>query len=247
MALVKPKTHEAPEVETKKVETPAPVVETKEEVLAGPKVDQPIVPAEEVSQALATATPHGTSNLAAFVKQQADQGVEGIGGDSFSFDRSKLEDGEFLKGSDEENIGNEFKFRVLKSRPIYVVRQSEDNDAESFYSYDPNGQTLTDGNSAKEKLDEWREAGYGTDEHPLDIRKYLELFALMIDGKYDGEMVSISIPPSGVSRFGGKVVEAEMRHGLGTGQVIFKASVGKKVGEGQKAWKPWNFSLVGPA
>lgn len=250
MALVKPKTNEAP-VEEKKVETPAPqppvAEKTKEQQLAEPKVDQPVVPAAEAQQALATVSPHATANVTAFIKEQAEQGFEGLAIDSFSFDRIKLDDGEFLLGSDEESLGTEFDFRALKSRPIYVVRQSDDKDAESFYSYDPAGQTHTDGNSAKETLDKWKEQGYGDAEHPLDIRQYLEIFALMIGGKHDGEMVSLSIPPSSRTRFGGKAAEAQMRFGLGTGQVVFKASVGKKVGEGNTAFKPWSFSIVGPA
>lgn len=247
MALVKPKTHEAPVEEVKKVETPAPVVETKEEVLAGPKVDQPIVAKEEVDHAIATVSPHATANVTAFIKEQAEQGFEGLTIDGFSFPRIKLDDGQFLMGTDEEEIGQSFKFRAVKSRPIYVIRQSEDGEAESFYSYDPNGLTNTDGSSAKLKLDEWREQGYGDSDHPLSVRPYLEVFALMVDGKHDGEMVSLSIPPSSKSRFGGKAAEAQMRFGLGTGQVIFEAKVGAKTGEGAKSFRPWSFSIVGPA
>jgi hypothetical protein len=246
MALMKPKTKD--ETETKQAEAPAPVQEakkpeTKEEQLAGPKQDQPIVPAEEASQALAEVHPVSTSNVKQFIQEQAEEGFEGLAIDGFSFDRIKLEDGKFLKGSDEVEIGEKFQFIALSSRSIYVVRQSDDQDAESFYSYDPAGQTKTDGSSAKDILDEWKTDGYGTEEHPLSIRKYLEVFARLPKGD---EMVSLSIPPSSVSRFSGKAAEAKFRYNLGLGQVVLEASVGKKAGEGSKAFRPWTFSVIGP-
>lgn len=253
MALMKPKTKDEPKTETAPVQE-APAA-TKEQKLAEPKVDQPTPNAEDTSKAVAAVEPaptqelvaHGeaaNTNVTAFLQQQAEEGFEGLSIDGFSFDRIKLEDGKFLMGTEEVDLGESFQFRPMKSRTLYVVRQTSDGDAETFYSYDPHGLTNTDGTSAKEKLDAWKEDGYGTEEHPLDIRPYLEMFALFVGGNYDGQMVSLSIPPTSKSRFGGKVAEAQMRYGLGAGQCIFEASVGKKVGEGSKSFKPWNFKFV---
>lgn len=252
MALVKPKLDQTAKQEEVKAETAVEVAaaetpKTSEQKLAEPKVDQPIVAKEEVGTALASVSPHATASVVSFVAEQAEQGFEGAVLDSFSFPRMKLDDGKFLFGTDEEELGESFQFQALKSRPIYVIRQSEDSDAESFYSYDPQGQTHTDGSSAKAKLDEWKEQGYGDSEHPLDVKEYLEMFALLVGGPHDGEVVSLSIPPASRTRFWGQAEVAKIKFRLGTGQVVYEAKVGKKAGDGAKSFRPWLFSIVGPA
>lgn len=187
------------------------------------------------------------SAMAQFTQQQAAAGYEGLELSGMSFDRIKLHEGQFKLGSDEAEIGTEFDCVVHQTREIFVVRQSEDNDAKSFYSYDPAGKFLTDGSSAKEILEEWLEDGYGTEDNPLDIRKYLEAMATLVnrDDEYEGNMVVLSIPPASKARLGGAAAQAYTRFkGATLGDVVLRCAVGKKVGEGQKAFRPWVFKVV---
>lgn len=186
--------------------------------------------------------------LQKFAEEQAAAGFEGLELSGMSFDRIKLNEGKFLLGSDETDLGTEINCVIHNTRKIYVVRQGDFNDAKAYYSYDPQGKTLTDGSSAEEILQEWLEDGYGTAESPLDIKEYLEAMATLVgrDDEYDGTMVMLSIPPASKPRLAGAAAQAYTRFkGARLDQVITKCAVGKKIGEGQKAFRPWVFSVVG--
>lgn len=186
--------------------------------------------------------------MAEFTKQQADMGFEGLELSGMSFDRIKLHEGQFKLGSEETELGTDIQVVIHSTRKIFVVRQSEDNDAESFYSYDPQGKTFTDGSSAEEKLADWLDDGYGTQDAPLDIREYLEAMSTMVnrDDEFEGTMVMLSIPPASKARMAGVAAQAYTRFkGATLDQVVVQCSVGKKIGEGQKAFRPWVFKVVG--
>ncbi|MCY1356461.1 hypothetical protein D9M69_429150 [compost metagenome] len=182
-----------------------------------------------------------------FAQEQAEAGFEGMELSSFSFDRIKLHEGTFKLGQEDTDIGSSFQCVVIGTRKLFVVRQSEDNDAESFYSYDPQGQTMTDGSSAADKLAEWLDDGYGTADNPLDIRPYLEAMAQLVnrDDEYEGTMVTLSIPPASKARLGGVAFQAKSRLGRELNGVVIECSVGKQAGEGTKKFRPWLFKLIG--
>ena len=138
--------------------------------------------ATEAKAPVATSTSGGS--MQAFYEEQAEAGLEGLEIDAFSFDRIKLQDGEFIMGENTE-LGKAIQFRVMTTRPLYIVRQSDDQDAEMFYSYAADGSTLMDGTSSEAKLNEWKEDGYGDDDNPLDIKKYLEVMAELRDRDYE--------------------------------------------------------------
>lgn len=199
-------------------------------------------PAPTVAQSQASA-------MTNFKENMAKEGFEGLELTGMSFDRIKLHEGKFLLGSEEVELGTDVDCVIYSTRPIYVVRQSTDNDAEAFYSYDENGKTHTDGTSAHETLQEWLEDGYGTKEDPLDIRPYLEATAVLVnrDDEYEGEMVMLSVPPASKARLGGAAAQAYNRFkGAKLSEVVTRLTVGKKIGEGQKAFRPWLFKVVGP-
>ena len=237
---------EAEQVETtvqeaEQVETTAQV---NEEPANKPKQE---VAVAETTKAAAPAVQSQAASMAKFTEDMAEQGYEGLTLSSMSFDRIKLHEGKFLLGSDETELGTEFDCVVYGTKALYVVRQSTDNDAEAFYSYDPNGKTFTDGTSAREKLEEWAEDGYGTEDSPLDIRPYLEATVVLVnrDDEYEGEMVMLSIPPASKDRLGGCAAQASMKFNKALlNQVVTRCTVGKKVGEGQRAFKPWTFKVI---
>lgn len=227
---------------------PAAEAEVVELATAAEPAPTAVAAVAEPAAKAVSVTEQRTNAMAQFTQQQAEMGFEGLELSGMSFDRIKLHEGQFKLGSDETELGTEFSCVVHSTRKIFVVRQSDDNDAESFYSYDPQGKTFTDGNSAQEKLEDWLDDGYGTEENPLDIREYLEAMATLVnrDDEHDGTMVMLSIPPASKARLAGVAAQAYTRFkGATLSDVVTQCSVGKKIGEGQKAFRPWVFKATG--
>ncbi len=267
MALTRPNVAKKTEAA---VEVPVAAVETEEQMTlegvqavqestqaAEPEIAQaaaePVAETKQVAEisgagTAAPAVQRQANAMAQFSQTMADSGFEGLELTGMSFDRIKLHEGQFKIGSDEEELGQEFDCVLHNSRALYVVRQSTDNDAESFYSYDQKGQTFTDGTSAREKLEDWAEDGYGGEESPLDIREYVECTATLVnrDDEHDQSMVMLSIPPASKARLGGVAAQAYTKmKGALLSDVVVRCQVGKKIGEGQKAFRPWVFKVVG--
>lgn len=226
----------AKEAEVEQVETEVDATTNTEVAVTG-----------EGSNAVASISEARANSMAQFSSSMAEAGFEGMELTGMSFDRIKLHEGQFLLGTDDTELGQEFDCVIHGTRTNYIVRQSTDNDAEMFYSYDPKGQTFSDGTSAAEKLAEWLDDGYGTEDAPLDIRPYMEATAVLInrDDEHDGTMVMLSIPPASKARLAGASAQAQMRFRALPNEVITRCQVGKKVGEGQKAFRPWVFKVVG--
>jgi len=208
---------------------------------------QAVAVAEPAAAKAVTVGEQRTNAMAQFTQDQAANGFEGLELSGMSFDRIKLHEGQFKLGTEETELGTDIQVVIHSTRKIFVVRQSDDNDAETFYSYDPKGATFTDGSSAQEKLEDWLDDGYGTEESPLDIREYLEAMATLVnrDDEYEGTMVMLSIPPASKARLAGVAAQAYTRFkGATLGQVVTQCSVGKKIGEGQKAFRPWVFKAL---
>jgi hypothetical protein len=182
-----------------------------------------------------------------FSESMAEQGFEGLNLTGMSFDRVKLDEGKFLLGSEETEIGEQIDVNILSTRNIYIVRQGSFKDAELFYSYDKKGLTHSDGTSAQATLDEWAEEGYGVEGQPLDIKEYIEAMAQLKnrDDEYDEHMVSLSIPPASKDRVAGAFAVGTRKYNCAPGQLIIQCSVGKKIGTGDKAFRPWNFKAIG--
>lgn len=230
----------------------APTVEPESTAEEGTLVDDapeaPAVQPTGLTEARSTGMAQGNQagNLQQFLAQQDAQGFSGLTLDSFSFERIKLHEGQFILGEDEE-LGTTINFQPLACREIYVIRQSKDEDSEMFYSYDPEGRTHTDGSSAQATLNEWLEDGFGTDENPLVVKPYQEITATLVQegGDHDGEIVNLSVPPSSRSRFGGQVYIATRKLGVSMDHVLMEAQVGSKVGSGNTAFRPWKFRALG--
>lgn len=176
----------------------------------------------------------------------AAQGFEDLELTGFSFDRIKLHEGKFKLGTEEFDLGEEFDCIIHSTRAIYVVRQSTDEDAEVYYSYDPKGLTLSDGTPADDLLAEWRDEGYATEDNPVDVKKYLEVMVTLTnrDDEYNDSMASLSVPPASRDRLAGAAAMAKQKFGCSPDGVITRCKVGKKTGEGKKAFRPWVFQAV---
>ncbi len=186
--------------------------------------------------------------MKAYISQElAQEGFEDLELTGFSFDRIKLHEGKFKLGTEEVDLGEEFDCIIHSTRAIYVVRQSTDEDSEVYYSYDPEGKTLSDGSSAEEVLEKWRDEGYATEENPVDVKKYLEVMVTLTnrDDEYNDTMASLSIPPASRDRLAGAAAMAKQKYKVSPSGVITRCKVGKKTGEGKKAFRPWVFQVQG--
>lgn len=244
MALVKPnvakttKTEIEPEVvemETLEKEIQTEVVETTSQEIAVQENSGLVDSAAQKEQSL---------GIKAILDEQADLGFEDLEISQFSFDRVKLDDGAFIRGEDQE-LGNSFKFIALGSRANYIIKRDNGQDSPMFYSYCKDGTTLADGGSSKEVLDEWKEEGFATPENPIIVLKYMEVMAQLVEENDElGDLVCLSVPPSSRARLGIIPTMAKMRFNANMNEVISEAIVGAKVGQGQKAFRPWNFKVV---
>lgn len=250
MALTKPQvTDTAAEVEVLSAEgvVATETVKVAETAVAAaePVAEQAVAVAQPA--AAPTVTEQRTNAMAQFTQEQASAGFEGLDLTGMSFDRVKLHEGTFKLGSEEADIGTEFDCVIHSTRRLYVVRQSDEQDAKNFYSYDAKGLTFTDGSSAEETLQEWLDDGYGTADSPLDIKEYLEAMATLVnrDDEYDGQMIMLSIPPASKAKLSGAAAQAftKMNKAL-LSDVVTRCTVGKQLGEGTKKFRPWVFKVV---
>lgn len=228
-----------------------PVEELKSTAAVEPEFEQ------EKEKQVATVSAEGTkvtvteqraSASAQFKTEMEEAGFEGMNVTGMSFDRVKLHEGKFVMGSgDGVSLGEQFDFNLLSSRDLYIVRQFDGDDAKVFFSYDPQGRTLTDGKSSEETLQEWREDGYGTPEQPLDIKQYLEGMAVLInrDDEHEGTVVSLSIPPASRPRMAGAAVTARQKYRALPSEVVMRAKVGASIKKGSTTFRPWVFTVVG--
>lgn len=253
---------EKPEAEAATAATEAkPEAEPETEAAAEPEAKpeaeaKPEVQPEEVKQQVAVKTEstavatnaerHATA-AEQFTQDMAAQGYEGLAITGMSFDRLKLHEAKFQLGSEEISLGEVIDLVVLSTRNIYVVRQFAGEGAEMFYSYDKHGRTLSDGTSAQDTLDKWKDDGYGTPDEPLDIKEYIEAMSQLKnrDDEYNDHMVSLSIPPASKARLAGAMAVGIRKHQCAPGDLVIRCSVGKKVGTGDKAFRPWNFTAIG--
>lgn len=195
----------------------------------------------------------GNTTLAA--QALAEAGFEGMELDSFSFTTIRLPSEGFfdILGQEDSDLGKEFVFRPESAKPRYVVSASDDQDAESFHSYDPNGLMKQDGTSAEATIAQWRaDSGEGDDYRP-QIKRYLDVVATIVDGDMekedmarmveDNETVMLSIAPASVTKFWGKFKLGADKHGIGN--FLMRASVGKKVKtKSGQGFYPWVFDLI---
>ncbi|CAD5377400.1 hypothetical protein OF001_U20327 [Pseudomonas sp. OF001] len=215
-------------------------------VVDEPAADQAVAVAKQASAP--TVTEQRTNAMAQFSQEQAAAGFEGLDLTGMSFDRVKLHEGTFKLGSEDADIGNSFDCVIHSTRRLFVVRQSDDQDAKAYYSYDSKGDTLTDGSSAAEIKQEWLEDGYGTADSPLDIKEYLEAMAVLVnrEDEFEGQMVMLSIPPASKAKLSGAAAQAftKMNKAL-LSDVVTRCIVGKQLGEGTKKFRPWVFQVTG--
>ena len=263
MALTAPKTTDktaaatteeakAPEVETQAA--PEVVTEAQQEAPAVAAKPEPEVVKESVEKAVQhdaesqppaarSSSAPAVSSGSSIEQSMAEDGLEGLSIGGMSFDRIKLpNEGVFQFGPDEEPLGKSFDAVVQSTRAIFIVRQSDDDDAENYYSYDADGAKDTNGVSKADTLQEWKEDGF---DKP-SIKRYLEVLLEMYDideegnaGERHGLLAMASIPPASIQRISGVLMQITKMRGLHHTQAVITFMVGAKVKKGSNNFFPW--------
>lgn len=218
---------------------------TAQEVQPEPKQAVAVKGTSDVP-AMAGAAARGGA-LAAFTNDMAEHGFEGLNVTGMSFDRIKLHEGRFKLGTDEKDLGETFDCIIQGTRPIYIVRQYDGDDSPVYFSYQPDGDVLTSGESAAEIQAEWIEQGYPREE--WDIKRYIEAMVTLVnrEDEYEQHMASLSIPPASTDRLGGAAAAGWQKYRLRPDALITRCKVGPSIKKGNTTWRPWLFSIVGKA
>lgn len=223
--------------------------EAKDEVVAEQVQAKEVAVAQGGAVAVASSGQDAVRGaMAQYTQDMAALGFEGLTVDGMSFDRVKLDEGKFVLGSEEISLGESIDIQLLNTRPIFIVRQRDADDSPMYFSYDAKGDFTTSGESAQAIKDEWLEEGYGTADEPLDIKRYLEGMAQLVNrtDEWAGHMVSLSIPPASTSRLGGACMTGKQRFGRDPSGLVITCKVGQKIQKGNISWRPWVFIAKGP-
>lgn len=269
MALTKPSTTvetqqaaavaQAQETDTQVQEAVQQPVETKvadkapevEAVKEAPAVEEQAkaVSAEPTKEVVAKKTTEVAHKIEPSVSDTLSAaGFEGMILDGLSFDRIKLNRGQFLLGQSDEQIGTEFEGIVDKSVALFLFRRSDAQDEEQvFYSYDPKGETTTSGADTSATFAEWAADGY---DKPV-VSQYMECIVTITKcvGKPElvGEMVICQIAPASVRRISGHFQRQGMKLNLLPNEYVTKFSLGAAITKGRDSYNPWAFSFAGLA
>lgn len=169
--------------------------------------------------------------------QAAKAGYEGLEIGYGSFDILKL-DGESFMLSDEVLKEKTISMVITQCRAKYIIKEVAENTDNFIYSYDQ----ITDTKGIAVEVFKAKMHAAGCE---IEIKKYLEAVAEIVDGPYDGEFVLLSIPPSSLKRFSGYTVKVMHKFGVNPDKVVTDVSVGKKIVKGKISWCPWKFTVKG--
>lgn len=229
-----------------------------ENVVADQKVEetaQETAKSTEVAQVqtkeVAVAKPAvSTANV---IETAADDGFGGIELGFGSFPVVKLVNEGVFNDSDENDLGKEFVATLQQSSEVFLYKQEGTDDGDVGYSYDGINLSAYNGDEEFKTVEElkaaWEVEGYET-----ETKKYLEV-VVAIDEEQEieevpeglkdllGEPVVLSLPPSSVKAFSGKVATLAMNKKPIKGSKM-KFMVGKKRKNGNNTYFPWKFRLV---
>jgi len=228
------------------VETYEPAVETEEKA---PEPATEKLPATAAVKAPAKTQTQAVGSAKQFTEDMEAEGLEGLEIDGFSFPTITLPgEGYFqLSGDEDSNLGKKIEVMVLGSRSRYICKQDDSKDADSFFSYDADCKTKTDGSDATVILDQWA-ADSGEPNYRPVIKKYLDVMAEVVGGESEGiqemagDTVILSIPPTSVSRLSGVLFRMKARGGSVSSTPLICGVAKKRKTEGG-GFYPWEFSL----
>ena len=172
-------------------------------------------------------------------RQLAESGFDGLDlGSGFgAFPNVVLKDDVFST-TDGDKLGETFACIIHSSRPKWIVKSSDQKDAEFKYTYDK--ETDTQGRPLSKIYKIWRAQGL-MDGEPV-FRSYLDVTAQLVDvsRKELGSVVLLQIPQTSIERLKGYLTNL-MVQGLKPSGVITQVYLGQKVTSVKHPFWPWAF------
>jgi len=195
------------------------------------------------AQSTSVATTPGGGN---FSDQAAEEGFEGVELGYFSFPSIKLPSDGVFETNGKVVLGKFVDVIVTQSKAKYLIKPAGaiQKDKRVNFSYDvmkeDSGVSL-EGNTVPQLKKEW-----GVDS--LEIKKYLEIPAMLVGADHteelNGEMVMLSVPPSGVQRFSGHLAMLKFTGKGSPKEVVTRCAVGAKVSNNGDDFYPWEFKYL---
>lgn len=229
-------------------EVAADVQEAVEGVIEQPEIEETAAPAakavatsesSEVAVARPTAVVAHKPNV---MNELAESGFEGLEINFTSFDTVTLEKSAFATAS-QKKIKEDFEVQIQKTRNKFLITSLHpaDDNREAIYSYNKHADTEEPEVMARIKA--WKdEDGVG-----YAVKTYIEAIVIMEDdkatGELNGEMMLLQIPPASIGKLSGHIVQQRLKGNGEPNNYTTVVSVGPKVGDGQKAFYPWVFSI----
>lgn len=222
--------------------------EVFEEAVAEAPVETGPAPTTTVPVTSAPAALPADGSAMGAIEGLAEQGFSGLGLDFSSFVGIVL-NGNFMTTDNQEIDSRDgFGIRIQRSRPKFAFRSDHvsDDDVEVVYSYDVNA--ANDPHSpVAAKIAEWQQGGFNVGE----IKEYLEVWGLMeddgdLDGNLNGQLVTLSIPPTSRGRLSGFLATQFMKGHRNPAHFVTVCKAGKKVGGAnvRHAFTPWAFEMA---
>jgi hypothetical protein len=217
---------EEAKVETEAEEvTTAEVVTEAKEVPAKPASDNPVQ--VSASQAMAS-----TETPGKFESEMADKGFGGLEVGFYSFTTVKLATEGRFEDADGNDLGKSLIVQLMESKRKFAYNNSEDENVAEF-SYDRVHNTK--GDLLAPILKEWEDEGGKVSE-----KKYLDVTCQVVSGDLEGEVVVLSVSPSGVAKFTGYI--GKLNYGnKDLNETVTEVYVGKKITTVPKPFYPWAF------
>ena len=196
------------------------------------------------STALASAMSVGTA-----MQDAANAGFEGLELEWNSFPIIILKNGQFTS-RDGIKLGQEFSFKLVQTSKVVIFKNGGTEDEEDFvYSYPPDGKSpstctiTTAGEQLESVFAKWRSQGFTNHV----AKSYLSAAAEITTGDMEGEIASLSIPPSSVGRFSSlpiRIRRAGYAGQEGFYEAVITATVGDEITKGRTSYNPWLFTVA---
>lgn len=228
-----------------------------QEVIEGELVKEEAAQKTEVAERKSTEVAKPTKSNNQVVAAAEDEGFGGIELGFGSFPVVKLVNEGCFNDSDENDLGKKFIATLGQSSEVFLYKQEGRDDGDVGYSYDGVNLSAYNGDEdfklVAELKQAWEEEGY-----ELEVKKYLEVVVTLEDDQaellgveeveeglqdLEGEPVVLSLPPSAVKAFSGKVATLSMA-GKPIKGAKMQFEVGKKRKNGNNTYFPWKFKLV---
>lgn len=244
------------EQETEKVNDTQENVVADQEVIEGELVKEEAEKKTEIVERKSTEVAKGSSNNQVIAAAQ-DEGFGGIELGFGSFPVVKLVNEGVFNDSDENDLGKKFIATLEQSSEVFLYKQEGRDDGDVGYSYDGINLSAYNGDEEFTTVAELKQA-WEEEDYDLETKKYLEVIVTLGDDQaellgvdeieegledLEGEPVVLSLPPSAVKAFSGKIATLAMKKQPVKGSKM-QFEVGKKRKNGNNTYFPWKFKLV---